>query len=194
MSVRVRMEKLARKILGQCARINEKNAEKFMRALLAAERIFVHGAGRSGMVARAFAMRLMHLGFNVYVVGETITPAIRKGDLFVAVSGSGRTSSVCMVARVAKQKNARVVAITSNLESELGRSADFVVHTPGRVPYRASSDYDARQLVGEREPLAPLGTLFELTAMVFLDAVVEELMVRKNKNEKEMRMKHTDLE
>ena len=55
-------------------------------------RIFVHGEGRSGLMAKGFAMRLMHLGYNVYVVGETITPALNKDDLFIAVSGSGKSS------------------------------------------------------------------------------------------------------
>ncbi|MEW6329147.1 MAG: 6-phospho-3-hexuloisomerase [Candidatus Micrarchaeota archaeon] len=194
MSIGVRMEKLAHKIQEQCAHINEKSTEKFLRALLGARRIFIHGVGRSGMVARAFAMRLMHLGFDVYVVGETITPAIRKGDLFIAVSGSGKTSSVNVVARVAEQKKAFVVAVTSNQNSELARCADLAVQIKGRAPRSLSPDYDARQLVGEHEPLTPLGTLFELTTMVFFDAVIDELMLRRNKGENEMREKHTDLE
>jgi 6-phospho-3-hexuloisomerase len=52
-------------------------------------RIFTVGMGRSGFVARAFALRLMNLGFNVYFLGETITPAAEKGDLLVAISGTG---------------------------------------------------------------------------------------------------------
>ncbi len=194
MSIRVRMEKLARKIGEQCAHIDEKSAGKFLRSLTGAKRIFIHGVGRSGMVARAFAMRLMHLGFDVYVVGETITPAIHNGDLFIAVSGSGKTSSVNVVARVAKQKNAFLAAITSNPNSELGRRAGLVVHIKGRALRSLSPDYDARQLVGEHEPLVPLGTLFELTAMIFLDSVIDELMLRRNKGEKDLRAKHTDLE
>ncbi len=38
--------------------------------------IFVMGAGRSRLVGKAFAMRLMQLGLSVYVVGEITTPAI----------------------------------------------------------------------------------------------------------------------
>ena len=59
-------------------------------SLLQAPRIFVVGEGRSGLMGRAFAMRLMHLGATSYVVGETITPAIQEHDVLVAISGSGK--------------------------------------------------------------------------------------------------------
>ena len=45
-----------------------------------ADKIFVAGAGRSLMMIRGFAMRLMHMGFTAYVVGETVTPAIRSEE------------------------------------------------------------------------------------------------------------------
>jgi len=43
-------------------------------AKISNKKVMVLGAGRSGLVARSFAMRLMHLTFNVHVIGETITP------------------------------------------------------------------------------------------------------------------------
>lgn len=49
-----------------------KKIDEFIFALEDAKNIFVMGAGRSGFVAKAFAMRLMHLGYNVYVVGKTV--------------------------------------------------------------------------------------------------------------------------
>lgn len=53
-----------------------------------ARRIFISGDGRSGLMGKAIAMRLMHGGYEVYVVGETITPSIGKGDVLLLVSGS----------------------------------------------------------------------------------------------------------
>lgn len=58
------------------------------------DRIFVVGTGRSELVGKAFAMRLMHLGFNVHVVGEVTTPAIRDKDCLIAISGSGETKQL----------------------------------------------------------------------------------------------------
>jgi 6-phospho-3-hexuloisomerase len=56
--------------------------------------VFVMGAGRSGLVAKAFAMRLMQLGLSVYVVGEITTPAVLPQDVVIAISGSGETHTV----------------------------------------------------------------------------------------------------
>ena len=82
-------------VLGQ---VEETQLEKIASTLQKAPRIFNIGEGRSGLMAKSFAMRLMHLGATVYVVGETITPAIAEGDLLVAVSGSGTTKSVVWTA------------------------------------------------------------------------------------------------
>ena len=60
--------------------LEEDVIEDFENEILKAENIFVTGAGRSGLAAKAFAMRLMHLGLSAYVVGETISPAIHKND------------------------------------------------------------------------------------------------------------------
>jgi len=157
-------------------------------------KILIVGAGRSGLVGRSFAMRLMHLGFNVFVVGETITPAVDKGDILLAISGSGETSFVVSAARMTKQRGANVIAITSFPKSPLGRLADHIVVLYGRTKLATKSDYFSRQIVGDHEPLPPLGTLFELSCMIFLDSVVVELMHRLGKDESSMQMRHATIE
>ncbi len=157
-------------------------------------KVLVMGAGRSGLVGRAFAMRLMHLGFNVYVLGETITPSIGETDVVVAISGSGRTQLIVTAAEAAKKVKAKIVAITSYIDSPLAKLADIVVEIPGRTKLAPDIDYFARQILGIHEPLAPLGTLFEDTAMVFLDGVTVELMHRLGKSEKDLRAKHANIE
>jgi len=154
----------------------------------------VIGAGRSGLVGKAFAMRLMHLGFNVYVLGETITPSIGTDDLVVAISGSGRTRLIVTAAEAAKKVNAKIAAITSYPDSPLGQLADIVVEIPGRTKTAPDIDYFARQILGIHEPLAPLGTLFEDTALVFLDGVVVELMHRLGKKEADLKARHANIE
>jgi 6-phospho-3-hexuloisomerase len=157
-------------------------------------KVLVMGAGRSGLVGKAFAMRLMHLGFNVYVLGETITPSIGAEDLVVAISGSGRTRLIVTAAEAAKKVNAKVAAITSYPDSPLGQMADIVVEIPGRTKTAPDIDYFARQILGIHEPLAPLGTLFEDTALVFLDGVVVELMHRLGKKEADLKARHANIE
>jgi 6-phospho-3-hexuloisomerase len=172
--------------------------EKFVKTIeeiyRANKKILVVGVGRSGLVGRAFAMRLRHLGARSYVVGETITPSVEEGDLLVAISGSGSTQVVVAAAEAAKRMKAKVAAITTYYDSPLGRLADLVVFVPGRTKLASMDDYFARQILGIHEPLSPLGTLFEDTSMVVLDSVVAELMKRLGKNESELARRHANIE
>jgi len=174
--------------------LNRDQVEAFVQSLMNAKRVFVLGAGRSGLVARAFAMRLMHLGMDVYVVGETITPAIRDGDVVVAVSGSGETDLVVGAASIAKKVGAKIVVVTSFPDSRLGKMADVVVVLPGRTRTETISEYVERELAGEHASLAPLGTLFEISASVFLDGVIAALMNKLNKKEKDLKERHANVE
>ncbi|MEM2288993.1 MAG: 6-phospho-3-hexuloisomerase [Candidatus Hadarchaeales archaeon] len=168
--------------------------ESFIQCLLRAKRVFALGAGRSGLVARAFAMRIMHLGLNVYVVGETITPSLQPEDVLVAVSGSGETDLVVGAASIAKRAGAKIAAVTSFPDSRLGRLADVVVVLPGRAKTETISEYVERELAGEHASLAPLGTLFEISAMVFLDGVIAALMHLLKKNEQDLLKRHANVQ
>ena len=160
------------------------------------KKIFVVGMGRSGFVGRAFALRLMNLGFNVYFLGETITPAAGKDDLVIAISGTGMTKLVVSAASAAKDIGAKIVAITSYKESQLGQLADQLVLVKGRTKmgWPREEDYLARQILGEREPISPLGSVFENNCMVFLDGLVVELLYRMKKNEHDLRSRHATIE
>ncbi len=150
------------------------------------ESIFIMGAGRSGFVAKSFAMRLMHLGYSVYVVGETVTPKIKKQDLLIAISGSGETTSVLNIAMKAKSMvGSKIAVLTSNRNSNLAKLADVVVVLKGKI----KTEKDERL-----SKLAPLGTMFELTSMIFLDALIAELLSLKGLDEENLRERHAILE
>ncbi|MEM2020965.1 MAG: 6-phospho-3-hexuloisomerase [Zestosphaera sp.] len=172
--------------------------EKFISKLISvyydSRKILVLGAGRSGLVGRAFAMRLSHLGFNVYVFGETINPPLNPGDMLIAISGSGRTKLVVTAAEAAKSLGAVVVSITTYPNSPLGSMSDITVRVPGRTKVSGEDDYNVRQLKGLYEPLAPLGTLFEVTTLVMLDSVAAELMARLGKTEEDLKLRHANIE
>ncbi len=178
--------------------IDEESTNRFIKSLLRTlgeGKIFVVGAGRSGLVARAFAMRLMHIGFQVYVIGETVTPSVNAGDLVIVVSGSGETKFPLSAAQVAKDAGASVVAVTSYPESSLGKISDLIVRIGGRVlPKDDSRDYFTRQILGIHEPLTPLGTLFELSAMVYFDALIAELVELLGKSEEDLARRHASIE
>jgi len=170
--------------------------EKMINKILEARdrKIFIIGMGRSGFVARAFTLRLMNLGFNVYFIGETVTPAVDKGDLLIAISGSGITKMVLTASETAKQIGAYIIAVTSRPDSPLGQLADHVVVVKGRTKIAVQENYLARQLSGEREPLTPLGTMFENNCMIFLDSLIVELMYRLQATEMELWKRHATIE
>ena len=97
--------------------LDRESIDKFEDIIMDSKNIFVTGAGRSGLAAKAFAMRLMHLGLSAYVVGETISPAIYEDDCIIAISGSGETNTIVSAAKIAKTRGSKVLALTSYPES-----------------------------------------------------------------------------
>ena len=173
----------------------EEDIAKFIEVITTADNIFVTGAGRSGLAAKAFAMRLMHLGLSSYVVGETISPAINAGDCILAISGSGETNTIVTAAKISKKRGAKVLALTSYPESSLGQLADGIIHVKGRTKVEVDDEnYLKRQIKGNYTSLTPLGTAFELTSLVFLDGLVSELMETMGKTEQDLKNRHTVLE
>ncbi len=148
-------------------------------------RIFVLGAGRSGLALQMTAMRLMHLGLSVHVVGEVTTPAITSGDLLLVASGSGRTSGIVRAATTAVEVGARVVAITTDAASPLARLADgttIVVPAAAKLDRSgsASSQY--------------AGSLFEQAVVVIGDALFHALWARSGQDADALWPRHSNLE
>ena len=175
--------------------LDEEAIEKFEDIIIESNNIFVTGAGRSGLAAKAFAMRLMHLGLSSYVVGETISPAINADDCIIAISGSGETNTIVSAAKIAKNRGSKVLALTSYPESTLGQLADSYILVKGRTKKEVDDEnYIKRQIHGNYTSLTPLGTAFELTTLVFLDAIVSELMEKMHQTESDLKSRHTVLE
>lgn len=174
-----RIEEVARSI-------DQNQVECFLSEINRAERIFVLGAGRSGFVAKSFGMRLMHLGMNAFVVGETVTPAFHPRDTLVAFSGSGKTKSVLDACETTRQIGGSICLITGAKQSPMYDLATCVVYlkTDDESLYTGSDRFDLRQLKGEHRslsrPSTPLGTIFETSAMIFADSVISALIEMKD--------------
>lgn len=192
------MQEIAQYVLHASNILDDTEIEKVIQMILDSmqgnKKILIVGAGRSGLAGRAFAMRLMHLGFSVYVFGDVITPAVGEGDLVITISGSGTTKLVVTAASAAKDIGAVILAITSHRDSPLAKLADHVITIPGRTKLATETDYTIRQILGEHEPLAPLGTLFEITLNIFLDSVIAELMHRLGRTEMDLKKRHATIE
>lgn len=154
-------------------------ADALAEAVRDSRRVFVGGMGRSGLMMRAFAMRLMQLGVTVYVVGDTTTPSIARGDLLVVGSRFGRSGSLAHFVEIARREGAGVAVVTMDPETPLGKLADLVATIP------VAEGGPSRQ---------PMGTLFEQSLLVYLDAVVLLLKRHLRKTEVAMRKRHTNLE
>jgi 6-phospho-3-hexuloisomerase len=168
---------------------------KFAELLDASDRIFVCGAGRSGLVGKFFAMRLMHLGKLVFIVGETTTPAIRSGDLLVTISGSGKTQTVLDIARVARDVGASLVTIGIQMavDTPLDQLSDLSIKMNRRLS-GPRDQTEVRLPSEQRQNAMPLGTLFELSALIYLEVFVSELIVKSEITEGEMKQRHANLE
>lgn len=174
-------------------KVDEDQVDEFLKKIGRSKTIFLVGAGRSGLVAKSFAMRLMHLGFNVHVVGETITPSVKKDDLAIAISGSGKTNSTLTVVKTAKKLGITIATITSFPKSPIAKISDVVVVIKGRR-VGGKRDYITGQLTGVHEPLTPLGSLFEISTMIFLDSIITKLMKIFREDEVNMMDRHANLE
>lgn len=155
-------------------------------AVSGADRVFIAGAGRSGLMMRATAMRIMHLGLEVYVVGDVVTPGIAPGDLLLIGSGSGATASLVAAAEKARQLGAEVALITIDPTSVIGQIASTVVTVPAPSP-------KARQQ-GAITSVQPMGSLFEQSLLLVGDGLILLLMQRLNTNSATMFQRHANLE
>ena len=147
------------------------------------KRIFVIGAGRSGFQGKGFAMRLMHIGYTDYVMGETITPSIQKGDTWVAISGSGTTKSIVADTQAAKKLGLDIVVLTSDAHSPLAELADQVIVVPGAT--KTGAGIKSVQL---------LSSLFDQTVHITLDALTLMLAKRDDTSNEEALHEHVNVE
>ena len=171
-------------VLGQ---VNEAELIELAEGIQQAPRIFIAGTGRSGLVGKMFGMRLMHSGYQIYIVGETNTPSLESNDLLLLISGSGGTSSLLNYAKKAKEIDAKVALVTTNKESAIGSQSTYIVRVPAATKKR---------LPQEPETIQPLGSQFDQSAHLLLDAIVVYLLdtYPANRTVESLNQKHTNLE
>lgn len=149
-----------------------------------APRVFVFGAGRSGLALRMTAMRLMHLGLEVHVVGETTTPAIARGDVLLTASGSGTTGGIVRAAETAVSVGARVAAMTTAARSPLAELATVTIVVPAAEKLDRSGAASAQYA----------GSLFEQAVVLIGDALFHTLWQRSGESADDLWPRHSNLE
>lgn len=159
--------------------VPDERTEEFVLAIRKARRVFLYGVGRSGLVARMFGMRLVHLGRDSTIVGDTTTPAIRARDLLVVCSRTGQSPILHHAVDLAHNEKAKAACVVGMRDTPLARECDLVV----RLPLESAK--------GEKDQ--PMGSLFEQALLLYLDHVVLRLMAALQKTEEDMERVHSNL-
>jgi len=165
--------------------VSSTEIDQLVSGILNTRRIFLFGLGRTLLMGRAFIMRLMHLGMDAFVVGDTTTPGITAEDLLIVCSGSGQTDSTFLIAEKGKKLAAVVALVTANPNSRIGGISDLVLKIPAQT--KTGSD-------GAEKSIHPMATVFEQSLLLVFALVVLELMAKMDKNAEDMLRRHANLE
>jgi 6-phospho-3-hexuloisomerase len=183
--IKKNIKKILNEIESVFTNIDEDQVQMMIDEIVKARKIIGLGAGRVGMSTRAFLMRLGHLDFQAYMIGDTTVPSISNRDLLLVSSGSGETQTIYDLTIIAKSNGARIVAVTGNQNSRIGKLADHVVviDAPSKT----------KQVDGITS-IQPMTTLNEQCLLIFFDAVVLELMNMLKESHDSMWKRHSNLE
>lgn len=176
------LDQIVAEITGVIAKMDEGDIERAMPLIGKTGRVYATGEGRSGFQARSFAMRMMHIGYTSYMMGETICPSMHEGDVLLAISGSGTTRRTVEDAEAAKKLGVKVIAVTSKPESPLAAAADAVIVVPGRVKGEAGGSIQL------------LSSLFDQSVHIALDALCLMLSRRDNVSDADANANHANVE
>lgn len=181
------IKRVSQEVSDVLKRVNEDEAIEMSKILNLATRIFVFGEGRSGLVAKAFAMRLMHGGYTVYVVGETITPSLQRDDVLVILSGSGSSVMINSLVATVKKVNAVLTIVTTNPKSVAAMESQCVVHVPAVTKNTENS---------EAFSIQPLGNQFDQSVHLLMDSIIIYALEKSSHltSLDEMKKQHTNLE
>jgi len=156
--------------------------------LTSKRKFFLLASGRSAFILQCFATRLVHLGAEVYMVTNLGSiPALSNEDILIVLSGSGTTSIVVSLLKnyVNTVKPYGIISITSHPETIIGRIGDITIKLKGRTKR------DKVDLHDDTAILTPEGTMFEIAAFVYLDAIIAELAIKMGRTNEDMLKKHS---
>jgi 6-phospho-3-hexuloisomerase len=153
-------------------------------ALVAARRVMLYGCGREGLMMRALAMRLHHLGLEVCMQGDMTAFPLGAGDLFLCAAGPGSLATSSALCRVARDAGARVLVVTAEPGGETSALADELLVIPAQTM--------ARDVGGGS--VLPMGSLFEGAMFVVFEVLVLRLRDVLGETPETMRARHTNME
>lgn len=168
------------------AAIEEGQIDAVCAAIAGARKIVLYGCGREGLMLRALAMRLHHLGLSVTMQGDMAAPPVGEGDLLVASAGPGELATVAALMRVARDAGAAILFLTAEPQTPSGALADLILTIPAQTM--------ARDRGAAATSLLPMGSLYEGAMFLLFEVMVLRLRDRLGVTSEAMRANHTNLE
>lgn len=112
--------------------IDEKQMQRIVKLVSNKKRIYVYGRGSSGFVAQEIKLRLMRLGVNVEAISDSHIMKMNsvlmdEECLVMGISVSGNTKEVINSLKVASERGASVVLITSKKDEEMKNYCDEIL-------------------------------------------------------------------
>jgi 6-phospho-3-hexuloisomerase len=168
------------------AKVNPAELAALVAELVTARRVVAYGVGREGLMMRALAMRLYHLGLDAHVVGDMSCPPVGPGDLLIVSAGPGDFSTVRGLIGVARAAGARTACVTAQPGAAVPAACDLVL----TIPAQTMADDQGPQAAS----VLPMGSLFEGAQYVVFEILVLMLRDRLGAAPEAMRARHTNLE
>lgn len=177
------LDLIVKELKGACEDYDGTSDAQMIESIMNAEKIFIAGAGRTGYIMRCFAMRLIHLGFSAYVIGDTEMIAATAGDLLLLGSGSGETRTLRVYMEQAKHLGMKTLVFTCDRESTLARDARLTCILPAQSKFQE-----------EQQSVQPMGSLFEQMLLLLTDCMILELAGRMEVDFEQLKKRHSNLE
>ncbi len=172
-------------------KVDEREMKLSADTILRAKKIYVLGIGHSGFFGRIFAMKLNHVGLSAYTVFDEINPPFDKNDLFIAISQSGGTKTILALAEKAKKLGGRVLAVTSNRDSTLGKLADATL-VVDKVDENV--DYQVLAKIGDLKNQNFLGAIFGFNIFILFYTLIIMLAERLGESADSINARHANLQ
>jgi 6-phospho-3-hexuloisomerase len=178
------LDRAAAELASVAAAMDEADLEPTVRATAEARRVMLYGCGREGLMMRALAMRLHHLGLDVCMHGDMTAFPLGPGDLFLCAAGPGALAAATALTEVAKAGGARVIVVTAEPDGATARLADDLLVIPAQT---MATDHGGASVL-------PMGSLFEGAMFVVFEVLILRLRDRLGENADRMRARHTNME
>ena len=183
------MDSLKERIMGELSNnylsVEEQQLNRLITYLEEADRIFFYARGREMLMLSAFAMRVHHMGYKVYVIGEVCVPPVCKGDVLVVSSGMGYGSVLTAQLQTAIQAGASIVGLTAHPENDIGKYCSHIVILSGQT---------LADPVKMLTSVQTMGSCFEEALLLTLDYIVLKMMQKNHWQENDLSIRHTNLE